>query len=83
MPRAELSAGRRATAADAVKVFCRNPRRDEPGLEECMSVQGLSRLNAGRPLEHERPRDFTIHVAPDAFVRHCEYVPREGLKLAR
>ena len=37
--RAELNAGRKATAADAVRVSCRNPRRDEPDLDEGISVQ--------------------------------------------
>jgi hypothetical protein len=38
--RAELNAGRNATAAEAVRVCFRNPRRDEPELEERMSIQG-------------------------------------------
>src|SRR5436309_960246 len=57
--RAELNAGRKATAAEAIRVVCRNPRRDEPELER-MSVQWRSRLNAGRLFKHECPQEFTI-----------------------
>ena len=57
--RAELNAGRKATVAEATRVVCRNPRRDEPELER-MSVQWRSRLNAGRLFKHECPQEFTI-----------------------
>src|SRR5437868_3082327 len=32
--RAPLKAGRRVTATPAAKLFCKNPRRDEPELDE-------------------------------------------------
>src|SRR5207302_6802150 len=63
--RAELSAGRKATAAEAVRVLCRNPRRDEPELDEGMNVQRRSRFNASRSLKHECRRTSRMleHVA--------------------